>query len=643
MISTLAETERVLQEKDAKSVFEFISKSSKEDLAKILTLAEVTKEFEAQDAKSISRFIKKFSKDELEKTAILAETERAIQGKDAKSVFEFFSNSTKEDLAMISTLAETERAIQEKDARGIFEFITKSPKEDLAMISTLAETERAIQEKDARAVFEFISNSSKEDLAKIITLAEVTKEFEERDAKSISRFIKKFSKDELEKTAILAETERAIQEKDAREIFDFITKKPKEDLERIKVLAETERAIQEKDAREILDYITQSSKDDLENFAKIGRAIHKKDTKALFELISKPDEELEKILTLSKTLRVIQEKDAKALFEYITKSPKEELRKISTLAETINTIHEKDINAILDFLSKLSKEDLEIIEKHKIIRNLKGTGIIGLTDEESGKIKNALDQIRRLGVVDFDLPKADQIEELKKMQIILGVAKLMPRDRSEIIEKLEMVSTPLFSWDNIPGNDNQRLLMSLKDDFDMRWVEGATISKKGDESICISKGKNSAEIILAKGKDKAILKNYSNDTSHDLEVKKDNDKLTISLTPFKNVLKRMGNVELAGRVKEIESQLKIESLYRKGCDLLNKKAYEGAKNCFDELTRKNPDLKGAWLNLGVALGKLGKIEDEIVCYEMALGIDETYGKALRNRDIAQKKIKSSTR
>lgn len=125
-----------------------------------------------KDAKAIFEFISKSPREDLEKIAILAETVRPMQEKDAREIFDFISKSPKEDLEKIADLARNIRSIQEKDAQAIFDFISKSSKEDLEKIITIAESARSIQEKDARAIFEFIKKFSKEELGKTAILAE---------------------------------------------------------------------------------------------------------------------------------------------------------------------------------------------------------------------------------------------------------------------------------------------------------------------------------------------------------------------------------------------------------------------------------------------------------------------------------------
>jgi tetratricopeptide (TPR) repeat protein len=93
------------------------------------------------------------------------------------------------------------------------------------------------------------------------------------------------------------------------------------------------------------------------------------------------------------------------------------------------------------------------------------------------------------------------------------------------------------------------------------------------------------------------------------------------------------------RISEIEKRLKIESMYRDGVELLKKGDYKLAKHCFAEITGMDSNIKGAYLNKGVALGVLGEIKQEIGSYLMALDIDKTYDKALHNMKIAEEKLK----
>ncbi len=65
----------------------------------------------------------------------------------------------------------------------------------------------------------------------------------------------------------------------------------------------------------------------------------------------------------------------------------------------------------------------------------------------------------------------------------------------------------LFSWDNVPGNDNNRLLMFLRIDLGINWPDAAKITKSEDKkTIRISYDGKSVEITLEENKKKALLK-----------------------------------------------------------------------------------------------------------------------------------------
>ena len=109
---------------------------------------------------------------------------------------------------------------------------------------------------------------------------------------------------------------------------------------------------------------------------------------------------------------------------------------------------------------------------------------------------------------------------LSKKRIEEGILKLL------II--FHVVSTYLFSWDNIPGSDSERLLRYLRDDHDIGWTESAGISKSDDgKTISIFKDRNSAEIMIDENEEKATLKISDDVRTHDLTVKKKNGKLNI--------------------------------------------------------------------------------------------------------------------
>jgi phage tail-like protein len=85
----------------------------------------------------------------------------------------------------------------------------------------------------------------------------------------------------------------------------------------------------------------------------------------------------------------------------------------------------------------------------------------------------------------------------------------------------------LFSWDDVPGVEGERLLHYLNEDFDIFWAEGAEIRKSDDGRIIhIYQGENSADITMDEKEKIATLKIKEGQTFK-LNVKKENGKFAI--------------------------------------------------------------------------------------------------------------------
>lgn len=85
----------------------------------------------------------------------------------------------------------------------------------------------------------------------------------------------------------------------------------------------------------------------------------------------------------------------------------------------------------------------------------------------------------------------------------------------------------LFGWDSVHGNDNNRLLSFLKEDFNINWVDNAEITKTYDnKTIRIFNEEKMVEITLDEDKKKAMLK-IGEARICDLLVKRENSKLNI--------------------------------------------------------------------------------------------------------------------
>jgi hypothetical protein len=133
----------------------------------------------------------------------------------------------------------------------------------------------------------------------------------------------------------------------------------------------------------------------------------------------------------------------------------------------------------------------------------------------------------------------------------------------------------LFSWDNIPGKDDEKLRKFLVEDIGIDWAEDAKIDKSNDgTTIHIFTGEHSAEIKMDDNKEKAILK-ISDGKTHSLEVKTDNNKLNI-YKGLKEATRRavwsLGEVGRASVKKgfEVEKSLAARYLGEAGRDSVKK-------------------------------------------------------------------------
>ncbi|ODS39372.1 hypothetical protein BEH94_10640 [Candidatus Altiarchaeales archaeon WOR_SM1_SCG] len=86
---------------------------------------------------------------------------------------------------------------------------------------------------------------------------------------------------------------------------------------------------------------------------------------------------------------------------------------------------------------------------------------------------------------------------------------------------------PLFNWNDVPGNDSERLIKFLKDNLKIEWVENAEIRKTNDgKTITITKDSNSLAFKLNQKKRKAILE-ISGGKTHEYILEEENGKIKI--------------------------------------------------------------------------------------------------------------------
>lgn len=131
----------------------------------------------------------------------------------------------------------------------------------------------------------------------------------------------------------------------------------------------------------------------------------------------------------------------------------------------------------------------------------------------------------------FNSNNADSIKQYKlhyTLYYMLNLGKLVGRIKHRKF---------LFSWDDVPGNDSERLKRYLKYDHDIGWEKSAKIHKSDDgETIFFAvAGKIPAEIIIDKKREKATLE-ISDGITQSLYVKKEKGKV--------NIYKRLTNCKI---------------------------------------------------------------------------------------------------
>ena len=190
-----------------------------------------------------------------------------------------------------------------------------------------------------------------------------------------------------------------------------------------------------------------------------------------------------------------------------------------------------------------------IIEEHKntIIEQL-----------NQGDYASAYSLCRYMEIKLIDAVFINDAEKFKHILDCLDEIKNCVTEKVKYPKKEEGKDKPLyllFSWDDVPGKDSDKLLRFYRDDLDIGWAENAEIHKSDDgKTIHISKDENLAKIMIDEKKEQATLK--ISRTYDLLEVKKENDKLNLYM-PFIRVTK-----EDIKKMEEPKLQKFIEKVMR---------------------------------------------------------------------------------
>ena len=111
----------------------------------------------------------------------------------------------------------------------------------------------------------------------------------------------------------------------------------------------------------------------------------------------------------------------------------------------------------------------------------------------------------------------------------------------------------------------------------------------------------------------------------------------LDLTLEEKVQKLLEIDELA-QEKHQTIDYKAELLREQGRIFNAAEEYEAALKAFDKAIEINPEYHQAWYNRGIALGKLGRLEEAVTSYDKANQIKPKYHKAWYNRGIALRKL-----
>lgn len=195
--------------------------------------------------------------------------------------------------------------------------------------------------------------------------------------------------------------------------------------------------------------------------------------------------------------------------------------------------------------STISKA-LDDLEKKNVIRREKTT--IESGNRNKGQYKNKLCHLTYEDdngfnvlnffreVLNFKKLREEEAEDinrtLRKSDIIL--AKLVEKTKTSVGYKrdADFEEILLFCWDEVPGNDNRKLLDYLKEDFGIDWGQNVKIEKTDNgDTIRVSSEKTNEKQPTIR------IVEYDDDDDNDgrdIQVPNPNNFLTISLREVKN-------------------------------------------------------------------------------------------------------------
>jgi hypothetical protein len=121
-------------------------------------------------------------------------------------------------------------------------------------------------------------------------------------------------------------------------------------------------------------------------------------------------------------------------------------------------------------------------------------------------------------------------EKMKLADVYYYFTYLHTATRSTIIFKFKK-SYLFFSWEDVPGNDDEQFIEFLIEEFGLGWAENAKILKSDDDKIISASVEgDSAEMTIDEKEGKTTLR-ISDGRTYDLTVRKEKGKLNIYKMP----------------------------------------------------------------------------------------------------------------
>ena len=246
-----------------------------------------------------------------------------------------------------------------------------------------------------------------------------------------------------------------------------------------------------------------------------------------------------------------------------------------------------DGKTIRIFKDENSSAEITVDEaEENVTLNISDGGIHNLTvKKENGKLNIYKKPNRYLHIKPYVLD-VRAIENFERM----------PKCVVNIVTKILKKKPYLFSWDNVPGIDSDKLSKYLKKYHGISWVESEEFDKSDDgKTIRIFKDENSSAEITVDEAEENVTLNISDGGIHNLTVKKENGKLNIYKKPnrYLHIKPYVLDVGAIEKIEGEESDV-ATGLRRKG---LIRYASEGYKIVFFDWQSgcviKNPE-NGLW-------------------------------------------------